>query len=515
MNYNQSTCRERLSALFRKDQLIFEGPDLSEVLENSYGIERQITGVVYPQSTKEVQDLVRLASELSLPLYPISRGMNQGYGDRLPVEDGQLIVDLQRMQAIRRYNPDGGIVTLEPGVTQKQLFDFLRSKQAPFWMDATGAGSASSIIGNTLEGGFGHTPLGNRRRQILDLEVVLGDGTLLNTGIFPSCGPNLSGLFVQSNFGIITAMSMSLMPVPSAFASYVIRVGESQQLGRLIEALGKLKQRGLIRSVPHVGNAVRTLMTTMDFATTWNSSEILTNEAAVKILSRPLLKVGPWNALGALYGSRAEVAESRACLRRAVRRMGNIDFFNDLKIGAILGLAAIPGLASVGLVKAVRRNAVALKELHLLMQGVPCNMPTDKIHWRVNRSQDLGLFWVAPTMTPAAEEIERLLSITSPLFKKHGFEMPITISLIEPFRAIGVFSIGFNKNIPAEKERARALYHELWEAVNNNGFEPYRCGVQSMSKIRYAPERAHALELIKAALDPAGIISPGRYGIKK
>ena len=221
MSHTESIHRERLSALFGEDQLLFEGPGLRAVTENSYGLERRVAGIVYPQSTKEVQNLTRLAREIALPLYPISRGMNQGYGDRLPVADGQLIVDLQRMQAIRRYDPAGGIVTLEPGVTQRQLFDFLRCKQAPFWMDATGAGSASSIVGNTLEGGFGHTPLGNRRRQILDLEVVLGDGTLLNTGIFPSYGPNLSGVFVQSNFGIITAMSMPLMPARMNFSGSI------------------------------------------------------------------------------------------------------------------------------------------------------------------------------------------------------------------------------------------------------------------------------------------------------
>ena len=90
-----------------------------------------IPAIVLPKSTGEVQACVRIANQFKTPLYPISTGMNYGYGSRVPTADNCIVLELSRMRAILELNEALGYVTLEPGVTQKQLYDFLQAK-CPF-----------------------------------------------------------------------------------------------------------------------------------------------------------------------------------------------------------------------------------------------------------------------------------------------------------------------------------------------------------------------------------------------
>src|SRR5215469_16065983 len=72
-------------------------------------------GVLYPECTQEVVDIVKVANSLRVPLHPISRGKNWGYGDACAPSDGQIIVDLSRMNAICELNVEGAYVVVEPG----------------------------------------------------------------------------------------------------------------------------------------------------------------------------------------------------------------------------------------------------------------------------------------------------------------------------------------------------------------------------------------------------------------
>src|SRR6202041_221828 len=106
-------------------------------------------------------------------------------------------------------------VTIEPGVTQRQLVEFLAQKKSALWPDVTGASAECSLIGNTMERGFGHTPYGDHASKVCGLEVVLPNGEVIETGSarFPDSlsgpiyrwgvGPSLDGLFLQSNLGVV------------------------------------------------------------------------------------------------------------------------------------------------------------------------------------------------------------------------------------------------------------------------------------------------------------------------
>src|SRR4029079_9062270 len=172
--------------------------------------------VIRPESREQVQQCLRVATQYGIKVYPVSTGKNWGYGSSVPVVDGCVIMDLRRMRRIVDFSETLGYVTVEPGVTQKQLFDFLRDRRSNLWMDATGSSPQCSLIGNTLERGFGHTPYGDHVAHVCAMEVVLPSGEKIETGFGRyahasarpvyrwGLGPVLDGLFTQSNLGIVT-----------------------------------------------------------------------------------------------------------------------------------------------------------------------------------------------------------------------------------------------------------------------------------------------------------------------
>jgi 4-cresol dehydrogenase (hydroxylating) len=85
---------------------------------------------VAPSTVEEVRAVVRLANEHKVPLWPISRGKNFGYGGAAPVLKGSVVLDLTRMKKIE-LDPDSGTVLVEPGVGFFDLYDYLQTNRVP------------------------------------------------------------------------------------------------------------------------------------------------------------------------------------------------------------------------------------------------------------------------------------------------------------------------------------------------------------------------------------------------
>ena len=93
-----------------------------------------------------------------------------------------VLMHLGRMNRILDFNENLAYVTVEPGVTQAQLFQFLKERRSRLWIDASGGHPDSSILGNTVERGFGHTPYGDHFANSCAYEVVLPTGECIDTG---------------------------------------------------------------------------------------------------------------------------------------------------------------------------------------------------------------------------------------------------------------------------------------------------------------------------------------------
>lgn len=505
-----SELRERIGS-----QSVFsEDNELQEAAHNTLALDRKIVAVIRPADTPGVVLAVQAANAHGVPLYPISRGRNIGYGSKAPVVDGCAVLDLSGMNAIREYDPVLGSVVVEPGVSQRQLHEFLTEHSAPYIVDATGAGLDASILGNTLEGGFGHTPYGNHREHFCDAEVVLGDGTLLETGRFPGLGPDLKGLFVQSNFGVVTAVRIDLMPRPAHYESFIVRVDADAGLEKLTERLRMLRQEGVVTSCVHMANATRYLVSSRpcppEFAHT-----VITSPDARRLMSTKLLKVGLWNAAGGLYGLPGSVAAAKRHMRKMFKGLGEVRFFSNKKLGLLMEATARLGNLGLQIGRDLNQSLLSFQHIHELMQGVPTDEPYRNIRWRVSEHGDLGLIWFSPALDATGDAARLTVDLARPLFRKQGFEMPLTLTLVTPNRIVGIFNIAFDQRDEAQCKRAQELYFTLKERFAAQGIEPYRSAILGMEDLEYnGAEKKDVLARLKNALDPNGIIAPGRYAIK-
>jgi 4-cresol dehydrogenase (hydroxylating) len=100
------------------------------------------SAAVAPETTEQVQEIVRIANEFGVPLSPISTGKNNGYGGGQPRLSGAVVVDTgQRMNRILEVNEKYGCALLEPGVSYFDLYEYLQAN-APSrcWTARTWAG---------------------------------------------------------------------------------------------------------------------------------------------------------------------------------------------------------------------------------------------------------------------------------------------------------------------------------------------------------------------------------------
>lgn len=487
--------------------------------------------VLFPESTAQVQAIVKIAAAHGAALYPISRGCNWGYGDACPSRAGAALVDLGRMQAIRGLDAELGWVRVEPGVTQQQLCDYVAEHAPDYWVDVTGAGPEASIIGNIVERGFGHTPYADHLGTTSALELVLADGQILETGLghFPGAraagvypygvGPVLDGLFTQSNLGIVTAATLWLYPKPDAFRFFYLKVDRADALPDLVDALRPLRLRGALNSAVHVGNDLRVVSGNRGYP--WEACGGQTPlPEHVRAALRRESGVGHWNVSGALVGGRAQVAEAAGELRAAVRSLGSITFVDDRKLA--WGSALVGWLGRFGLGARWQRQLEALTPNYGLLQGKPATWALRGTHWRLRtppqdhatdpRDCGAGLYWISPVLPLRGSDAEELVALARPILESHGFELIITFTLLNERSMVAVMNISFDQSIPEETQAATACYHALMDACVAGGFPPYRTSPSGMPHLHRPGDTFwETASAIKQALDPQGILSPGRY----
>ena len=511
-----------------RDHVISDVQTLRAASTATFVTHGRAKAVLRPGSREEVQTCVRIANRFEIPLYPFSTGKNWGYGSRAPIDDGVLL-DLGRLNRIVEFDEELAYVTIEPGVTQRQLHEFLRERGSRLWMDATGASPDCSIIGNTIERGFGHTPMGDHCSQVCGFEVVLPTGECIETGFarFAAArhgalsrwglGPSLDGLFTQSNFGIVTRLSLWLLPEPEHFEAFFFSTDKEDGLGPIVDALRPLRLNGTLRSVMHIGNDYKVLAGTTRYP--WGAPDAgRPIDAAAMTGLRRELGMGRWNGSGGLYGTRAQVREAKKQLRRALA--GKVDClrFVDDRLVRIMRRFAGPFRLLTGW--DVRRTLSLLEPVYNLMKGVPTDDTLGSTYWRKKMPvpdrpdpdrDGCGLLWCSPVAPSTGEHALRVTDLASDVLLKHGFEPQIAVSLATERTLIAVTTISFDRAVPGADERALRCYEDLTAKLLASGYPPYRLNVASMHHGVTPGSYGDVVSRLKAALDPRGILAPGRY----
>ena len=491
--------------------------------------------VLRPHSTDEVAAVVRIAARHRVALYPISTGRNWGYGDACAAGDGQVIVDLGGMNRIVEVSTTLAYVVIEPGVTQQQLSRYLIEHRIPLWMDCTGAGPDTSLTGNILERGFGHSPYGNRFQNVAGMQIVLADGAVLDTGfghfpnaqathVFPyGLGPYLDGLFTQSNLGIVTRLGLWLMPQTACINHFLCKVERHEQIATVVDALRPLRLDGTLRSILHIGNDLRVISGGTVYPRERAGGQLPLPDALRRAM-REQAGVGAWTVSGALYGSAAQVALARRALRRALKPTGARAQFLDERKLALAALAARL-LARWPLGRRLGAKVALGRSLFEMNRGIPNGRFLAGAYWRrrtglpadfpehANPARDnCGMLWVSPIAPMRGELVLRLHALAEPIFQEHGFDLFVTFSMINDRALGGVITVAYDKDDAREVERAQACYRRLFEVLMVAGYLPYRVGLQSMAALDDGNDVYwRTVKQIKDALDPGRILAPGRY----
>jgi 4-cresol dehydrogenase (hydroxylating) len=491
--------------------------------------------VAYPGTAQEVAALVKIAARHRVPVYPISTGKNWGYGDACAVTGGQLVIELSRMNRILTVDPTLAYAVIEPGVTQQQLSQYLLDHKLDLWIDCTGAGPDTSFMGNILERGFGHSPYGNRLQHVAGMTVVLASGETLETGfghypnaqathLFPyGVGPFLDGIFTQSNFGIVTRIGIWLMPKAECLNHFICSVPRHADIGPVVDALRPLRLNGTLRSILHIGNDLRVISGGRVYPREQAGGQVpLPSQLRAQL--RDSAGIGAWTVSGALYGSTLQVAAARDALRKALKGTAAESTFlteRKLKTGAML--ARLLGNSAAG--KRLRAKVALGESLFAMNRGIPNGRFLAGAYWRrrgglpadfprnANPAADnCGMLWVSPIIPMRGADLLALHAMVEPVFREHGFDLFVTFSMINERALGGVITVAYDKDDADEVERARQCYRTVFDKCMAAGYIPYRVGNQSMADLDpHGDVYWKTVARIKAALDPDGIIAPGRY----
>jgi 4-cresol dehydrogenase (hydroxylating) len=507
---NEEVVRE-LERVVGQELLCADPEEVRRRTCNTLGLERRNLGIIYPETVEQVEAIVRLANRHRFVLYPYSTAKNIGYGERLP--------DLRGMNRIVHVDTELGYADVEPGVTQAQLSEYLAEREIPFFVDATGSGRDSSLVGNSLEGGFGSTPKGNKRKEITCVQGVFGNGERFDTGYFPgSIGPDLAGIFVQSNYAIVTQLRIALNRVFDEYRSFVVGVQRESDLFALIDALRELRQRGTIINQVVITNAIDAIAVVGVEVPRAREGKRFSNAEAAEILSKPFIPFAPITAVAAVYGTRAEVRAKRRAIRRVLRKHlgsgASIRYLSNTTLGLIQKILGSWPLSRIPAVAETSHMLDYYEAAHGMMQGITSDLGVIGLLGDVKETyEDKRLMWYSSRISSRSDDVDRFTKVVSQCYERQGFPCPLEMLLVTPNDIIAIQKVDWTKGDAEEETRAWELYESLRHELTQAGYFPYRLGVQSQAKAPYPEEQRRALQRLKETFDPGGVIAPGRYGI--
>jgi len=452
---------------------------------------------VAPANVEQVQAIVRIANQYKVPLWPISRGKNFGYGGAAPVLKDSVVLDLSRMKKIE-LDEENGTVLLEPGVGFFDLYDYIQARKLPYWLSVPG-NSWGSVAGNALDRGVGYTPYGDHCMQICGLEVVLPTGEIVRTGMGAmggastwqlyrnGYGPGWDQMFVQSNFGVVTKLGLWLMPEPEALLGIDFEFDKPEDLGWAIDTIMPLRREGIIRQSPSMGNWLRSasVMTTRD---QWTKDRGPLDENVVTAIRRRF-NIGWWSVQVRCYGP-LEIAEaSLRILQKA---------FNGKPVLAMKPVRWVKGDAPEG----------------SPFSGVPLSFPLANANWHGGRGGHIGY---SPVLPPKGNLALDQFRRTYALYQKYGMDYHASFAMGE--RSLtNVNQVIFDRDNQDMMRRVDAFFHDLVKDAKAHGYGEYRTHIEYMDLVAstydYGGGALRKLnERVKDALDPKGIIAPGKSGI--
>ena len=414
--------------------------------------------VALPRSTHAVAALLRLANARRIPV--TARGAGFGYvGGCVPVQGG-ISLSLIRMNRIKEINPDDFVAVVEPGVVTRDVQEAVE-KLGRFYPPDPASRADSTIGGNIASNAGGPRCLkyGVTRDYVLGLEVVLADGSIVRMGGRThknKTGFDFSKLFVGSEglLGIVTEAILKLLPLPPFRACLAVGLPSMRQA---TDAIRAIFAGGFLPSALELADA-------------------FTLAAARKRTGSRLLAGCQAHLIVELDGQERSVRSEAKQLEQIVRSIGP-----------------------------------------LFVQRAYGSEQCEKI-WQLRREfsyalRDTGLTKLNEDIVVPRGRLEDLFRFTAGLQEKHGW--PVAC-----FGHAGDGNIHVNIMVdlqePDAKKRCDAALDELFEQVLSlGGAITGEHGIGLAKKPWWpraaSPELRRLHQTVKDALDPRGILNPGKF----
>ena len=469
--------------------------------------EYEAGAVVQPASVEEVQAIVRLANEHRVPLWTTSQGRNNGYGGLVAPGPWIRGDEPRRMNRVLAIDEELGYAEVEPGVSWYDLYAAIQAGGHRLMLSCADLGWGS-VIGNTLDHGCTYLPYGVDMSAACGLEVVLANGELLRTGMgaMPGnrawhtykrgLGPTLDQLFMQSNYGIVTKMGVWLMPYPETYMPIWVRAWNDDDLAPLVDTLRRLSLDDTIRMVPQICNTL-IYASFMTRRTQWWDGD---GPIPVEIIDRIAreLEVGRWMMRAALYGDEAVVDHRFAKVKAAFEQ--------------------IPGVEVWG-TKTTPENAKNLEHpAERIQAGVPDLEMNFMTGWYGGEESGghVGFSPVAPLTGRDALTMRDLMR--GLIEGSANLDYLGALLMINARSFIHVTMVLFDT---ANEQQVRGAYDTsklLVREAAKHGYGEYRAHLDFMDVAadQYSfGDHAYRrfTETIKDAVDPNGILAPGKQGI--
>ena len=486
-------------AVLGSDKVFFEELDRA-TYQDKFAVDADAhhpAGALAPESAEEVQAAVKIANQYRLPLWPISRGKNLGYGGSAPMLAGSVVLDMSRMKKIE-FDEQMGTVVVEPGVGFYDLYDFIQANNLPFWMSTPG-NSWGSVMGNALDRGMGYTPFGEHAKNIVGLEVVLPTGELVRTGMgaFSDAptwqnysygfGPGWDQMFVQSNFGVVTKMGMWLMPEPEVQLALAVEWDKPEDLKKIVDALAPLRRERVMTSHSSIGNWLR-VASTLTTRGDWTDKPGALGDDVIDAI-RKQFGLGWWGLSIAVPG-REDVAKAQyAIIKRAVEDSGPMTVSeSSWRKGEL-----------------IRGDG---------WSGTPITFPMQNSNWYGGRGGHIGF---SPIIEQDGDKALAQFQRTYARYKEYGMDYQGSFVFGER-HMINVNAMLFNQDDPQMLGNVDRFFRQLVADAKEQGYGEYRTHLDYMDLVAGSYDwNGNALrklnETVKDALDPNGIIAPGKSGI--
>jgi (+)-pinoresinol hydroxylase len=489
---------------------VFTSEDDLETYRDSYSpfwheaADRIPSAAVAPDSVEQVQAVVRIANAHRVPLWTISTGKNLAYGGSSPALSGSVVLDLKRMDRIVEVNDKNHYALVEPGVSYFDLYRYIQDHRLKVWIDPPDPGWGSPV-GNSLERGGGRTPLGDHFASVCGLEVVLASGEVMRTGMgaLPGAptwqqykygfGPYVDGLFSQSNFGIVTKMGVWLMPEPEAYREGRVSVPKHDDLVPFVDTLSYLMNSHLVRGTTLLESPVLSYRQSQ-------GGSVLDLPGGPSIAETERIgrekNLAYWSMLLHFWGPQTVIDAEWE--------------YTKEKFSSIPGASFQEGRAY--------RFPVELAETDQVPR-VYLGIPNLSVFGLIAGGQ--GHMDFSPIIPMTGEAVFEVLKVFGSAYAEMGvppknqfFALPWTFF---PHSFVLLFGLPITHDIGQNREN-RKVFGRLVEVAAEHGWGEYRTHVAFMDLVRsvysfnhHALGRLH--DTIKDAVDPNGILSPGKSGI--